>query len=213
MSHLLHRLLLFLVLTLWVVIGGCRTYGGYGTEPETLEQIQHTVDAFSDALERAQGNLALLEGAAATNPMYAEAAEQYALAIEAHLAALEYSRDLAAEAEANANDYRVLNRNYGALVTEQRLAGGRYARVVHHLERMLVSPEGLPSSMTLARQWVRAVPLASRYQVTPPFYERVEYAQRPPTSLRDLVGAGADARVLSTPEPPLEEQVDTDLSE
>lgn len=213
MSHTLHRLLVVFVLTLWVVLGGCRTYGGYGTESETLEQIQQTVDGLSDALERAQGNLALLENAAANNPTYAAAAEQYALAIEAHLVALEYSRDLTAEAEGNANNYRVLNRNYGAIVTEQRLAGDRYARIVSQLERTLQSPEGMPGSRTLAQQWVRAVPLASRYQVTPPYYERVEYAQRPPTTLRDLVGSGSDTRVLSTPEPPLEEQVDTDLSE
>ncbi|NBC15754.1 MAG: hypothetical protein GVY18_00385 [Bacteroidetes bacterium] len=213
MPFFTRRLALVLVVGLGMLVTGCRTYGGYGTEAETLEQIQQTVDRFADALDRARGNLSLLQDAANDNAAYADAAEKYAEAVAAHEAALAYARDLSEEAAADPGDYRLLSRAYGAIVTDLRLAGDRYTRITDVLQQTLQTPEALPGGMTLAQRWVRAVPLVSRYQVRPPYYERVDYAQQPPPALRDLIGAGTDTPVLTLPDPPLDERVDTDLSE
>jgi hypothetical protein len=208
-----HRLVLVFTIGLGMLVGGCRTYGGYDTEPNTLEQIQESVDALADAYDRAQANLELLQEVASGNPAYEDAVARYVEAVEAHEATLSYARDLAEEAAEDEDDYRVLSRTYGALVTEQYLVRDRYDRIVNGLQNVLESPDALPGGEVLVQQWVRTVPLNSRYQVRPPYYERVDYAQRPPTTLRDLVGTGSDTQVLTMPEPPLEDRVDTDLSE
>ena len=212
MTHVSHRLVAILLLGLWILGSGCRTYGDYGNEAKTLEQIQQANALFADALERARGNLALLEDAADANPAYATAAVHYAEIVRGHEIALTYHRELEEVAEDNEDDYRTLHRSYGAIVAEQRLTQDQYARVVDGLRRTLQATDA-EADPRLVQRWSRLVPLTGRYHVAPPYYEQVGYARPPRVELRDLLGASPGAGVLSMPEPGVDEQGDTDLSE
>lgn len=162
------------VLLLALVASGCRTYGGYGSSEETLEKIQQATQRFAEELERSRGEQEALQRAAASDPALAVFAERFAAVVESQEAVVAEQQALAEEASAGGNilfawvgpdTYRRLHKTYGAIITDQQIIRDRYAEVLTDLQQAV-------GATTPAEQ----VPLQSRYQVAPQFYERIRYA-------------------------------------
>lgn len=161
-----------------LILTGCRTYGGHGTEAETLDQMQQANRLFADALERARGELGVLERS--TDPAVAAFAEPYAAVVSQHEAFVETHRALAAEAADARGSYRTLNRLYTTIISEQQIVADGYAEVRRDLRQAVTG---------VAEQ---AIPLRSRYQVAPQFYERIRYRLGPQT-VTDILAAARPA--------------------
>ncbi len=183
MNLLAHRRLFLGVLLLALAAGGCRTYGGYGTEAETLDQIQQATALFAEEHQRAQADLEALQRAAAANPTLQRYAEAYAAVLSVHGAVVEEHRALADEAAAHRGDYRLLSRTYRAVISDQRIVQDRYDELLADMQHAL---DGTPAP---------PVELESRYQVAPQFYERIEYAN----ARRSLADILARARAATPP--------------
>ncbi len=183
MNLLAHRRLFLGVLLLALAAGGCRTYGGYGTEAETLDQIQQATALFAEEHQRAQADLEALQRAAAANPTLQRYAEAYAAVLSVHGAVVEEHRTLADEAAAHRGDYRLLSRTYRAVISDQRIVQDRYDALLADMQHAL---DGTPAP---------PVELESRYQVAPQFYERIEYAN----ARRSLADILARARAATPP--------------
>ncbi len=174
MNVSVHLRPLLAVLALALAVGGCRTYGGYGSEAETLDQIQQANALFAEDFQRAQGDQAALQRAAASNPALGRFAEAFAAVLEAQQAVVAEHRLLAEEAAAHRRNYRVLNQTYGAIISDQQIIRDRYAEILADVQRTV---EATPA---------RPVDPPSRYQVVPQFYQRIAYANAR-RSLADLL--------------------------
>lgn len=145
------------LLTLLVLVSGCRSYGGYGSAEETRQQIQRIVDRFEEELSRARADLRTLEAAADRYADLSTPAGGYARVVEGHEAVLDAQRDVAARM-AEESDYRTLRRAYDAMVVQQRLVRRLYQEV-------------LRSAYEVAD--VDPTPDVGRlYSVVPPYYAR-----------------------------------------
>ena len=157
----LNRLLTGALLLL-VVLSGCRTYGGYGTTEEIPRQMQQAVQQFADELARAESDVQALSAAVAQNSALEPFESQYRDVIAKHEEFLEHHRAIAEQFQ-DGGDYRALNRNYGAIISEQRLIETRYNELHARIQRIV---SGQPD---------RAVQqLKSRYVVNPSYYGRVQ---------------------------------------
>ena len=164
------------VLLLVVVASGCRTYGGYGSSEDMLEKIQQATQRFAEDYERAQGERDALQRAAGGDASLAPLAEQFAAVVESQGAAVAAQQALAQEAAdrtgsnilfawVGPDDYRWLHRAYGALISDQQIIQDRYGEVLRALKETV----GMTAASTMEEE--------GRYQVTPHFYKRIEYAQ------------------------------------
>ncbi len=198
MNSMAHRTMhvVWGVLLLALVASGCRTYGGYGSTEETLGQIQQATQLFAEELERSRGEQEALQRAAAANPALADFAERFAAVVERQEAVVAEQQALAEAAHAGGNilfdwvgpdSYRRLHSTYGAIISDQQIVRDRYAEVLMDLQHAV-------GATTLARR----VPLQSRYQVAPQFYERLHSGQR---SVADIL-AQAQAAVAPADEAP-----------
>lgn len=160
------------VLLLALVASGCRTYGGYGSTEEMLGKIQQATQLFAEELERSRGEQEALQRAAAANPTLADFAERFAAVVERQEAVVAEQQALAERAHAGGNilfdwvgpdSYRRLHSTYGAIISDQQIVRDRYAEVLMDVQQAVGGP-------------AQRVPLQSRYQVAPPFYERLRYA-------------------------------------
>ena len=187
------------VLLLVFVASGCRMYGGYGSRAATFEKIQQATQRFAEDLERARGERDALQRAAAADPALVDFAERFAAVVERQGAMVAEHQALAADASAGGNilfewvgpdNYRQLHSLYGAIISDQQIIEDRYDEVLMDLQQAL-------GAMTPAER----VPLQSRYQVAPHFYERIRYAsgQR---SVADILAQApaAAAPVAEAPE-------------
>lgn len=150
-----------------LVLTGCRTYGGRDTEAKTYQQMQQAVRQFSDDLGRAEADLQSLESAAESNAALQPFAERFASVVERHEDTLAEHQSKV-DALTASSGYRDLHRAYGAIITDQRLIGKLYNRVVDNVHAT-----------------VRGIPLAqtdslgpSYYQVEPLEYDRIRNAER-----------------------------------
>lgn len=159
MNFLIPSRLLALVLLLTLV--GCRTYGGYETEAETVEQIHEANRVFAAELERARADLLALEQVAGQNASLGGFHERFYGLVTLHEALLNYHRDLAAEVEGSGS-YREISRALGAISTENHMVRGRYRDLLLDFSQSLDSAAALPG--------VGEFP--GRYFVTPPYYAR-----------------------------------------
>ena len=156
------RLLLVPVLCL-LVLTGCRTYGGYGTEAITLDQIQTATQQFAESLEQARSDLNMLESAAANNPALDSLEQTYRKTVSLHEEKLQLHREVVARFESENGTYRDLSRNYGAILSDQRLVQQRYQSLLRRISRTV---RGLDAQEEAMQE--------SRYFVTPLFYPRTE---------------------------------------
>lgn len=162
-----------------VMISGCRTYGGYGTTELIPQQMQQAVQQFEDDLERAESDILALSEATAQNAALEPAETQYRDLVALHQTFLEAHRATLDEYE-DGGTYRALNREYGAMIAEQRLIEMRYAEM-HARIRRISSGQPPTSEATPAI----GSTLASRNFVNPNFYSRVQ--NRQPLSMQEAL--------------------------
>lgn len=153
------------LLIVLLALSGCRTYGSYGTSEAIPGQMQQAVQQFADDLARAESDVQALAEAAAQSSALEPFERQYRKLIAQHEEWLERHREIAAEYE-DGGSYRALNRNYGAIIAEQRLVATRYNEL-HARIRRAVSGQS-PALTTTS---------ASRYVVNPSYYARVQNRQ------------------------------------
>jgi hypothetical protein len=157
---------LFIAAVVLVVTSGCRTYGQYGNTEAIPAQMQQAVQQFADDLERAESDILALSEATAQNAALQPAESAYRDLIAKHRTFLEAHRAIAAEYE-DGGDYRALNREYGAIISEQRLVSTRYAELHARVRRVVT---GQPPALAATPE--------SRYVVNPAYYMRVQNRQR-----------------------------------
>lgn len=184
------------VLLLALVASGCRSYGDYGSREEIYGKIQQATQLFAEDLERSRGEHDALQRAAAADPTLADFAERFAAVVERQAAMVEQHQALAEAASAGGNilfawvgpdSYRRLHSTYGAIISDQQIVRDRYAEVLMDVQQAVGGP-------------AQRVPLQSRYQVAPPFYERLRYASAQ-RSVADIL-AQAQAAVAPAAEAP-----------
>lgn len=146
-----------------LALTGCRTYGGYDSEPLTLDQMQTATQQFAENLEQARSDLSLLEAATATNPALDPLEQTYRTTVTLHAEKLDHHRRIVEEFNAADGSYRALSRNYGAIISDQRLVQQRYRSLLARISRTVrgVDPQPAPE-------------MKSRYSVAPIFYSQAE---------------------------------------
>jgi hypothetical protein len=182
MSAVRRSLVLLPVLAL-VLLAGCRTYGGYGSEEATYNQIQQATRQYATELERAQGDLERLETEAESDTTLEPLVERFQNAVAEHEERLARYRSLANGLSADSG-YRELHRVYGTITTEMRMTERRYARVV---QRVYATRTGIPAD--------EPAPSRSGYFVEPVDYARTQNAE--PLTMRQALQAQSQA--ASTP--------------
>ena len=151
---------------LLVIASGCRLYGGYGTTEEIPRQMQQAAQQFADDLARAESDILALSDAVAQNAALEPLETRYRDLIAQHQSFLEAHRATAAQYE-DGGSYRALNREYGAIISEQRLVATRYTELHARIRRVV---SGQPPAVEATS--------ASRNVVNPNFYDRVQNRQR-----------------------------------
>lgn len=142
-----------------LVLSGCRTYGGYGSEEEAYEQIAEANRQFTEQLTRAQAELAqLVDGPAAR--AHEDYVARFAALVEGHEAVLAEQLDLQESLEGS-GDYRKLHNALGAIVSNQEIVQNRYEELYFELVQSLDSTA------------VYDEVLLSRYAFVPPFYQAI----------------------------------------
>lgn len=152
-------------LLLLLVLAGCRTYGDYGTTEEIPRQMEQATQQFADDLARAESDVQALSAAVAQNSALEPFETRYRDLIAQHQAFLEQHRELTAQYQGSDN-YRALNRTYGAIISEQRLVETRYNELHARIQRVVAGqPERAPQRTE------------SQYVNNPTFYDRVQNRQ------------------------------------
>lgn len=126
------QFLLFLV-ALGLVLGGCRTYGGYDTKPKTYQAMQKAVQSFEDEATRAENDLQELQEAAERADTLQVFAENFQGLLDEHQSLLETQRQRI-ERLSPSSTYRNLQSAYGATVTEQRMMQQKYRRILRRIQ-------------------------------------------------------------------------------
>lgn len=145
-----------LILLAVLSLTGCRTYGGHGSEAGILEQMAE-LPAWAEAEQaRLDGDMQ----AVARQPGLEDVGQRLSeLSTELHTAAGRWSAVVQAMPEDAS--YRELNRQFGSLVAERQAWQNGYRHLVDELSATLSGVELEPRP-------------ASRYQVAPGYFERLE---------------------------------------
>lgn len=151
MLHSRRSVLVFALLGM-LILGGCRSYGGYDTKPNTYEAMQKAVQSFENELNRAKADLRTLEEAATQADALQSLATQFQAHIDEHSTLLEMQHDRVQRLSPDAA-YRTLSRAYGATVTEQRMMQKKYQRVIRSVAAAVQGPEAQPPSGAMDRKY------------------------------------------------------------
>lgn len=151
MLHSRRSVLVFALVGM-LILGGCRSYGGYDTKPNTYEAMQKAVQSFENELNRAKADLRTLEEAAMQADALQSLATQFQAHIDEHSTLLEMQRDRVHRLSPDAT-YRTLSRAYGATVTEQRIMKKKYQKVIRTVAATVQGPEAQPPSGALDRKY------------------------------------------------------------
>lgn len=205
----------WMVLLAGVLAAGCRTYGGYGTEEETVEQILAANELFEQDLEEARVGLLTFEEWSARSPALATQAERLRALLYTHEAILAEHQDWAADVAADPGDYRSLNRVLGAILAEQEMIWQRYVELFSETESTYYASFGVPGAHDTTLVVPGDVVPEGRYIITPPFYERIANTlQHPSAQPPGSRWSGTLGNILER-EPPAEEapNVETEPTE
>ena len=157
------------LLLVFVVLTGCRTYGGYDTEQASYDRIETINALFAQDLEKAKGELQFIQQAAGNDAELQAAVAQYEALLAQHEAMVAAHDELASTLVVNTGflgklttSYRDLNRGLGYIATDQLTMRNQYKAFATSL---------LDDSQKAMLQTVQA-----RYQIAPPYYESIRYA-------------------------------------
>ncbi len=171
---------------LGAITSGCRSYGGYGSETATYEQILRLHRVFEEDLLRARADLSILEREASVFEDLQGFAEAYDEIVRGHEATVERFEGMLADLSSD-SDYRRLRRVFGAAVANHRKVRKQYRALLWHAYRSFVLPE-------TANRFDRP------YALIPPYYRRIQYAERELT-LNDVLAA-VRSRAAAANDPP-----------
>lgn len=173
------------VLLLALTLTGCRTYGGdYGVREAMLSRIEQANQRFAESLERARGEREALQRAARSNPALTPLAARYAAVVARQEETVETHRMMAEGLTARSNilftwvgpdAYRTLHNTYGAIISDQRILQDRYDKVLRAVEQAVGGSDA-----------ARTAPEEGRYQLIPPFYQRLQH-ERAYRSVSDIL--------------------------
>lgn len=166
-----HRMTSILCLMI-LLLSGCRTYGGYGTEEATFNQIQESNAVFANDLDKARGELTKLKQAAQQNTGLSPYVADYEMLLEKHSHLVEAHAKLASTLSVSTGfigqltpSYRNLNRALGSIAADQAAMKGGYYRFASHLISDGSEQGMLESNVD-----------RSRYQAVPPYYLAITHA-------------------------------------
>ncbi len=156
------------ILVIFLMLVGCRTYGDYGTEQASYDRIGEINTQFAQTLNKAKAELETLQRAAATDSDLNTAVAQYEEMLARHEDMVTAHGELAATLEVKtgmlgklSTSYRNLNRALGYITADQLSMHKQYNRFAASLL------ENTDMLMVEAEQ--------GRYQIAPPFYERIRF--------------------------------------
>lgn len=152
MIPLRHALASFFFAAL-LVLGGCRSYGGFDTKPETYEAMQAAVQSFADDLKRAQSDLRRLEEAAAQADTLQSLADRFADLVAKHESLLEHQRHRIDALSPEAS-YRTLHEAYGTMISEKRRLDGQYQRTIRNVYAAVQGEAVVRSSSAKGAQYM-----------------------------------------------------------
>lgn len=183
------KLFASLVFLTVLFLGGCRTYGGHGSEAALREQISTTNRLFAESLQRHEADVQAISSLGGSDAALGSYAASLQAVLAAHRVTLE--QHLALEEELRgSNDYRALSRAYGAIIAEEGLIKAQTEEILR----------AMAAAMDTAA--LRAVPLMSRYAYVPPFYERMIDEASTPTISGTIQRLGSASRLTSAPADP-----------
>jgi len=159
-------------LFLLLLLGGCRTYGGWGTETGLKAQMTAANERSEEALDRARRDFTLLQRAAATDAQLKGYAATYTQILSRHEAMLDAHRALASGLS-ESNAYRALSHAFSAILSENRELEQQY-------DGLLVGIMRLRKGMTPVDNE------ESRYVIAPPYYARLQHSLSAPTMQQAL---------------------------
>ena len=175
---------IFGIVFLGILISGCRSYGGYGTEEATYQQILEAHQVFEEELSRKQADLRGLEQAAASAEGLETAAGQFAQLVQGHEAILAEHSILISDLSAD-SDYRTLHRVFGAIVTQHNTIRSQYEDLIATV------------AQTQSPQADSVVQVQRPYSLIPPYYRRVSEKQKDLTMNEVLAQARTGAQSIS----------------
>ena len=156
-----------------VLLSSCRTYGGYGTEQATYDRIEAINASFSGDLAGARAQLPILQqasqGRADLRPFvqrYERLLERHAAMVDAHATLLATLRVKTGPLGRLTSSYRDLNRAFGAIVSEQKEMEMAYEEIALRVRKTVL---GDAFTAEMPRE-------IGRYEIAPPYYERIRYA-------------------------------------
>lgn len=176
---------------------GCRTYGGHGSEEETLRQIEHAIENFESDLLTARADLRAFGGRASGASRLEPIVQGFERTIQEHEAMLESHRSRLEEAVGERGSYRYVSRTLRAILSEQEALRLRYRYWMRAAESrgaavasaaggsgMVGADTSLAAADTASAsaagdapvEWGRPRRGGARYHVAPPFYERLRNA-------------------------------------
>ena len=165
----------FLLALVGLLVGGCRTYGGYESKPKTYQALQRSVEAFADERDRAAADFRALEDAAEASDTLQSFADDYRSLLDEHDALLEMQRSRVERLSAG-SAYRALHRGYGATVTEKRMMKQKYRRLVRAVHATVRGTEATSEASTTER----------RYTIRPMNFPSPQDGERP--SMKQALG-------------------------
>ena len=169
-----------------VIVSGCRSYGGKGSESATFEELQRVHGLFEGMLLRRQADLRALEAATSEDERLATLAEQYDELVQRHEALVDEQRETVTELSAE-SDYRDLHRAFGSMVATQKAVQMGYDGVLEHAYRSFLSSDTTTYS-------------DRPYALIPPYYNQVRESQRTWT-LNDVFTATRSGGLLEDGSP------------
>lgn len=162
----------FPLLLALIVLAGCRTYGGYGSEEATYVQIEKAVDWATQERARLSNDEMALREASERLPFLEDFAPRLELLSARLTADMDAWSKLAGGIDASA-PYRDLNQALGAMIAERQRYEDQYRRLADDVAAVLDGSRVGP-------------PPEARYQVAPAFYSRIA-SRFEARRIRDLV--------------------------
>lgn len=166
-------------LAMLLVLSGCRTYGQYDNTALMLQELKTANERFAEQLQQARADIDLLRDAAAENEALSPYVAEFEAAVSTHERMLEEHQALQADAEMKANDYRVVHRNFGAIVTDHSGMRDQYVRIIRAVD-FEVNPERAAERHLEPRE-------KSQYQSTPPQYDQIRYREANRLQMEDVL--------------------------